>query len=233
MTSPTDSSSFAVQGASGPYTVSMPTRHPLMGRTVPRFREGRLWCSTSPQAALAPGADGACPRRLRHQPGSLKRPLHPRVAAPIAARTPGPSVESASPACSCASPHARDGRSCGSASRSTPRNAPGTAPRCAPPHRPAPDAPTPAPGVVHQPVQPLLLVAVHVTPKRAARTPPASDAASSCVRRLSCHPPQASPNRIFRISCSSSVRLMGHLLIGRPHETGQSTCYYTGQTACS
>ena len=45
--------------------------------------------------------------------------------------------------------------------------------------------------------------------------------------------PNASSNRIFRTSCSSSVRLMAHLLVGGPHETGQSTCYYTGQTTCS
>ena len=34
-------------------------------------------------------------------------------------------------------------------------------------------------------------------------------------------------DRIFRTSCSSSVRLIGHLLIGRSHETGRSTCCYT------
>ena len=57
-------------------------------------------------------------------------------------------------------------------------------------------------------------------------------ATSSCVRRLSCQPPQTSSNRIFPASCSSAVRLMGHLLKAL-HETGQLTRYYTGQTTCS
>ena len=56
---------------------------------------------------------------------------------------------------------------------------------------------------------------------------------TSCVNRCSCQPPYASSNRIFRISCSSSVHLMEHFLIEGSHETGQSMCYYVGQTTCS
>ena len=62
------------------------------------------------------------------------------------------------------------------------------------------------------------------TPPTAAPPPPGSVASPASLHR-------PSSNRIFRTSCSSSVRLMGHLLKGL-RETGQST-YYTGQITCS
>jgi hypothetical protein len=52
------------------------------------------------------------------------------------------------------------------------------------------------------------------------------------VSRLACQPLYASSNRIFRVSCSHSVRLMSsHLLTD--YETGQITCYKPGQFICS
>ena len=51
-------------------------------------------------------------------------------------------------------------------------------------------------------------------------------AASSCVKRLCCHPSYASSNLIFRVSCSHSVRFIQYLL--RYSETGQFMCYKPG-----
>src|SRR5918999_635578 len=84
---------------------------------------------------------------------------------------------------------------------------------------------------IDQPLQTGFLIAVKVAPK-GSFAHPNSLAASSWVSRLACQPSYASSNRIFRVSCSHSVRLiLSHLLT--EYETGQITCYKSGHFICS
>ena len=60
-----------------------------------KLRGGRLRCGSIPpqRRSLPAPAMLAPPRRLRHQPGTLKGPLHPRVAAPPLVLVPVEAVE--------------------------------------------------------------------------------------------------------------------------------------------
>ena len=125
--------------------VPMPAGHPFMGRTVlvqhhPRKRR-----------TLATPAVLATPRRLHCQPGTLKGPLHPRVAARTPMRTPVEAVEVLHVPPLVTLPVQRLGAHHLIDRRAPCRDLTQT--------------------LVHQPVQPLLLVAVHIAPERALTHP--------------------------------------------------------------
>ena len=125
--------------------VPMPSRHPLMGRTIlvqhhpPQRR-------SLPAPAVLPS-----PRRLHHQTRPLKGPLHPRVAALPPVLTTVEAVEVLHVPPLVALPVQRLGAHHLIDRRTPPRHLTQT--------------------LVHQPVQPLLLVAVHVAPERALAHP--------------------------------------------------------------
>ena len=119
--------------------------HPLVGRTVLMQHHPRKWRSLAATAVFAP------PRRLAHQARTLQRVLHPGVAAlaPVPAPVEAVEVPDVPPLVALAvqrlgAHHLVDRRA---------------------PRRDLPQA------LVHQPDEPLVLVAVHVAPERALTHP--------------------------------------------------------------
>ena len=184
------------------------------------------WTSTGPNGGCRAGEASTSPRPRQLSAAPPER--RPNAAPTPPQRRPD-SVQESAPQKDSSSPARNDAVGATPASPLPSVMSPCLAtPRYAPPHRPARARRDLAPELVYQSVQALVLVAVHVAPERALAHP---RAASSWLSRRSCHPPPASANLIRRISCSTRVRVMGRLL--GAHHTGQTTCYYTGQTICS
>ena len=84
---------------------------------------------------------------------------------------------------------------------------------------------------IDQPLKSSVLVAVDVTSEGALKGPPQQPRRLLLSEPPPCQPAYASPNRIARISRSTSVRFIATSLV--TNETGQITCYKFGQFICS
>jgi len=61
---------------------------------------------------------------------------------------------------------------------------------------------------------------------------PSNCAVSARVYRPPCQLPSASAQCIFKISCSTTVRLIGNHLLDTNFKTGQMMCYKSGHCTC-